>query len=164
MKIFLFSFIIMFVFFSTGVAQTTNMNNKCRKDSKELWRELADSGRHNDAINILLDSIQKSKKKDKYRNNWHLGQLYACIDEYDIAIEYIKKSTGCFDVIMDREWRLYYKGTIAFLKKDKRKLKVCNTRLWNKHSDYYYINACRLNALYENFEKPYRVAFGMSCK
>jgi len=86
------------------------------------------------------------------------------LHEYAIAIEYIKKSTGFFDKIIDREWRLYYNGTIAFLKKDMRKLKICHDKLWNRHSGYYYFNACKLKALYENFEKPYRVAFYMSCK
>ena len=80
MKIFLYSFIL-FAFFSTSIAQTTNQNNKYQKETKELWRKLADSGRYNDAINVLLDSIKTSKQKDKHRNYWHVGQLYACIDE-----------------------------------------------------------------------------------
>jgi hypothetical protein len=163
MKIFLYS-LFMFTFFSATIAQTTNNNYICKKAEKELWRELADSGSYNDAITILLDSIPTSKQKDKHRNYWHLGQLYACNNEYAIAIEYLKKSTGFFDKIIDREYRLYYNGTIAFLKKDKQKQKICNDKLWNKHSDYYYSNACRLKALYDNFEKPYKVAYDMSCK
>lgn len=154
----------MLTFCSNISAQTINKNNKCQKETKELWRDLADSGRYNDAINNLLDSIKKIKKKDNKKNYWHLGQLYACNNENDIAIEYIKKSTSFFDKILDREWRLYCNGTIAFLKKRQRRLNLCNKKLWNKHSDYYYFNACRLKALYENFEKPYRVAYNMSCK
>ncbi len=163
MKICLYSLVI-FTFFYSSIAQTTNKNNKCQKETKELWRELADSGRYNDAITILLDSIKKSKQKDKHGNYWHVGQLYACMNEYTIAIDYIRKSTSFFDKIIDREYRLYYNGTIAFLKKDKRKLKIYSEKLWNKHSDYYYSNACRLKVLFENFEKPYRVAYDMSCK
>ena len=48
---------------------------------------------------------------------------------------------------------------LFFLKKDMRKLKICHDKLWNRHSGYYYFNACKLKALYENFEKPYRGLF-----
>lgn len=119
---------------------------------------------HSDAIAVLLDSIQNRKQKENNWNYWHLGQLYACINEYAIAIEYLKKSTSCVDKIVDREWRLYCNGTIAFLKRDKRKLKIYYDKLWNKHSSYYYFNACMVKLLYENFEKPYREVYEMSCQ
>jgi len=163
MKIFLYSLIIL-TFFSTSIAQTTKKNYICKKAEKELWRELADSGRYHDAINILLDSIQTSKQKNKNGTYWHIGQLYASNNEYAFAIKYIKKSTSFFDKLFDREWRLYYNGTIAFLNKDKKKLKICNDKLWKKHSEYYYFNACKLKALYENFDKPYKLAYKMDCK
>lgn len=158
------SILIMFSFYYTGIAQTTNENNVCKIGTKEQWRELADSGRYDDAIVILLDSIQKNKHINKNSTYWHLGQLYACNNKYEIAIEYMKKSTSFFDKIFDREWRLYYMGTIAFLEKDKPKLKTCNDKLWNKHSEYYYFNACKLKALYENFDKPYKLVYEMSCE
>ncbi|HOY30574.1 MAG TPA: hypothetical protein PKW80_01725 [Bacteroidales bacterium] len=163
MKLF-FHILLVYTFFSTSLAQTTNSNYVCRKESKELWRELADSGRYHEAINILMDSIRKSKQKNKKSTYWHVGQLYACNNEYAVAIKYLKKSTSLIDKIFDREWRLYYNGTIAFLKKDKKKLKNYNEKLWKKHSDYYYFNACKLKAFYENFEKPYRWVYDMSCK
>lgn len=163
MKLYL-CFSMMLAFFSVNIAQTTNKENICQMKAKEQWRVYADSGRYNEAIDILLDSIQKSKHKDQKKYYWHIGQLYACIDEYDTAIDYLKKSAGFFDTFIDREWRLYYRGTIAFLKKDKRKLYHYTDKLWNKHSAYNYSNACRLKALYENFETPYRVAFKKPCK
>lgn len=150
-------------YFSTSMAQTTN-KSICKKEAKELWRELADSGRFDDAINILLDSIQKNKQKEKSSYYWHVGQLYACNNEYTKALAYMKKSTNFFDKLFDREWRLYYNGTIAFLKKDKKKLKKSNDKLWNKHSDYYYHNACKLKLLYENFEKTYREVYDIKCQ
>ena len=112
----------------------------------------------------MLDSMQGKKQKDKKMDYWHLGQMYACDNDYATAIIYLKKSTNMGGRLMDREWRLYYKGTLAFLKKDKMKLKTCHTRLWGKHSSYYEKNACALKGLYENFDKPYREAYGLPCK
>ncbi len=163
MKI-LFYTLIIFTFLATSSAQTTKKSYVCKKETKELWRELADSGKYHDAIKILLDSIQTSKHKNKNGTYWHIGQLYAYNNEYDFAIEYMKKSTSFFDQLFDREWRLYYKGTIAFLKKDKEKLKKYNDKLWNKHSAYYYFNACKLKALHDNFDKPYKLAYDEACK
>jgi len=163
MKIFI-PILLVFTFFSACMAQTTNRDFVCKKEIKELWRELADSGRYHEAINILMDSIQKGKQKNKKSSYWHVGQLYACNNEYELAIEYLKKSTSFIDQIFDREWRLYYKGTIAFLKRDKKKLKVYNDRLWKKHSDYYYFNACKLKAFYENFGMPYSRVYDMPCE
>jgi len=163
MKIFFYTLTI-FTFLSTTTAQTTNCNDLCRKESNELWRELADNGKYQEAIKILLDTIQTSKQKNKNVTYWHIGQLYAFNNEYTSAIEYMKKSTSFLDKVFDREWRLYYNGTIAFLKKDKKKLKNYNDKLWKKHSDYYYFNACKLKVLYENFDKPYKLAYDVSCK
>ncbi|HOH84699.1 MAG TPA: hypothetical protein PLI16_08825, partial [Bacteroidales bacterium] len=91
MKI-LFHILLVFTFFSASMAQTTSKDYVCRKETKELWRELADSGRYHEAINILMDSIQTSKQKNKKSAYWHVGQLYACNNEYEVAIEYLKKS------------------------------------------------------------------------
>lgn len=105
-----------------------------------------------------------NKHKNKNAIFWHIGQLYAYNNEYNYAIEYMKKSTSFLDQLFDREWRLYYKGTIAFLKKDMKNLKNYNDKLWNKHSEYYYFNACKLKALYDNFDKSYKLAYDEPCK
>ncbi len=163
MQIFLY-LLVALTFHFNCIGQTTGNNYYSQKLENELWRALADSGKYNDAINILLDSLNTNKHKNNHGTYWHVGQLYACNNEYAFALKYIKKSTSFFDKLFDREWRLYYKGTIAFLKKDKEKLKIYNYKLWNKHSDYYYFNACKLNALYDNFDKPYLVAYNITCK
>ena len=158
MKI-LFYLLIIVIVCPTVIAQTTTTNDTCKKVKQELWRELADSNRYHEAINILLDSIIISRQDNKKGMYWHVGQLYAYNNEYSFAIEYLKKSTNCFDRIFDREWRLYYKGTIAFLEKDKKKLKRCNDKLCKKHSAYYSFNSLKLKALYDNFDKPYKLAY-----
>lgn len=160
MKTFWTTFFI-FTFVIPGIAQTADQNAIGRKEGNEQWRVLADSGRYHEAINILMDSIHMSKQKNRNRKSdyWHAGQLFAFNNEYDSAIVYIKKSTGFFDTLLDREWRLYYKGTLAFLKRDKKKLRHEYDKLSKKHSDYYYFNTCKLKALYDNFDQPYRVAY-----
>lgn len=156
-----FIFLIFPLFF---YAQSSAEKYSCKKEKPELWRLLSNEGKYKDAIKLLLDSLQANKTKNKSADYWHIGQLYAFDNDYKNAIFYIKKSSGFFDRLFDREWRLYYKGTIAFLKKDKEKLKTYNTKLWIKHSEYYYKNACTLNNLYENFEKTYSEALKVACK
>jgi len=143
----LFYFVLICTSFAACFAQTSDSNAGCNKEATAYWRQLADSGRYNEAIEVLLDSIQKDNHKADRRNYWHVGQLYAFNNEYAEAIEYMKKSTGFFDKIFDREWRLYYNGTIAFLSRNKHKLNDCNEKLWNRHTQYYYVNACRLKSL-----------------
>jgi hypothetical protein len=163
MKTLLYIFVL-FAFIPVCYSQTTNESDVSKKETKEIWRELADKGKYHEAINILLDSIQTGKPKNKNGAYWHVGQLYAFNNEYDCALKYMKESTGFFNRLFDREWRLYYKGTIAFLKRDKKKLGICNDKLWNKHSGYYSFNAHKLKALYENFDKSYKVAYEIDDK
>ena len=151
------------IFCSICKSQTTE-NYKCPRLIKEKWMLLSDSGKYDEAIKILFDTIHHSKAKNKLRDYWHLGQLYACVGRYDTAIVYLRKSTNFFNKLFDREWRLYFKGTIAFLKKDQKKLTVCYNRLWKKHSAYYESNACKLKLLYDNYEKPYKTIYSMNCK
>jgi tetratricopeptide (TPR) repeat protein len=152
-------FIIISIQSLNTIAQSTQNNYVCKKQIKEQWRELAEEGKFKEAINLLLDTIQEHKHIDMHSVYWHIGQLYAFDNDYGNAIRYLKKSTDIFDKLADREWRLYYKGTIAFLQKDKQKLESCYKRLWNKHSAYNEKNAFVLKGLYENFDKTYREVF-----
>lgn len=163
-KIKTFIFITILIFPSIFYAQSSDVKYSCKKESPKLWRTLSSEGKYTDAIKILLDSLHTDKNRNKSADYWHIGQLYAYANDYKTAIIYIKKSSGFFDRLLDREWRLYYKGTIAFLKRDKKKLKTCNAKLWKKHSEYYYKNACTLCNLYENFDKPYKEASEIKCK
>lgn len=152
LKIYL-SFILMFAFSCVNFAQNTNKTYTCKIQTKELWRELADSGRYNEAIKILLDSADICKNSKSIY--WHIGQLYACNNDYDLAIKYMKKSSSFFDKLFDKEWRLYFNGTLAFLNRDKKKLNFYYQKLWKKHSEYYYSNAFLLKTLNENFDLNY---------
>jgi hypothetical protein len=160
---YLLSFIFL-IFPLIFYAQSSVEKYSCKKEKPELWRLLSEEGKYKDAIKVILDSLNANKTRNKSADYWHIGQLYAFDNDYKTAIVYIKKSSGFFNRLFDREWRFYYKGTIAFLKRDKKKLKTYNTKLWEKHSEYYHKNACTLNNLYENFEKPYKEASVITCK
>jgi hypothetical protein len=140
-------------------AQTDQNKYVCKKLEKEHWRELSEQGKFKEAISELFDTLQHQKQVHKHAVYWHIGQLYAFDNDYDNAIRYLKKSAHIFDKLADREWRLYFKGTIAFLQKDKEKLKKFCDKLWNKHTGYNEKNALMLKALYENYDKTYREIF-----
>ena len=159
-----FCFFIVCSLMPTCYPQVMENNGLSTSETKEKWRALADEERYHEAISILLDSLQNIQKKNKHANYWHIGQLYACNNEYNFAVKYMKKSTNFLDKLFDREWRLYLNGTLAFLKRNQPKLKVCNDKLLHKHSDYYKFNVCTLNALYENYDKPYKLAYRIDCK
>lgn len=159
-----FLFIYLLIFPLIFYAQSSSEKYSCKKENPELWRVFSDEGKYKEAIKIILDSINANKSINKSADYWHIGQLYAFDNEYKTAIVYMKKSSGYFIRLFDREWRLYYKGTIAFLERNKKKLKKYNTKLWKKHSGYYYKNACTLNNLYENFDKTYKEASEIKCR
>lgn len=136
-------------------AQTDQNKYVCKKLEKEHWRELSEHGKFKEAISELFDTLQHQKHVNKHSVYWHIGQLYAFDNDYEKAIHYLKKSTNIFSRTFDREWRLYFNGTIAFLQKDKEKLQKCYDKLWNKHSAYNEKNALVLKGLYDNFDKTY---------
>ena len=63
--------------------------------------------------------------------------MYACNNDYENAIKYIKKSSSIFNRMFDEGWRWYYKGTIAFLDRDKDKLYHYYSKLNNSNTGYY---------------------------
>lgn len=163
-KISLLLFYIFLLFPLIFYAQSSSEKYSCKNEKPELWRVLSDKEKYKEAIKVIFDSLQANKKRNKSADYWHIGKLYAFDNDYKTAIVYIKKSSGFLIRLFDREWRLYYKGTIAFLERDKKRLKTYNTKLWEKHSEYYYKNACTLNNLYQNFDKSYKEASGIICK
>jgi len=79
--------------------------------------------------------------------NWHLGQLYAMINETDKAIHYMSKSIGSHD----REWNDYVNATIGFLKKDRAR--------FDKHATAENSNKNTIDKLRACFEKSYDEAY-----
>ncbi|MDD2387214.1 MAG: hypothetical protein PHP52_10585 [Bacteroidales bacterium] len=142
-------------------AQTLTTGSSCKQRVLQAWELLAQDGKYEEAIVELQKQIDLSNKKFKYRDYWHLGQLYAYKNDYTTAIFYLKKSTNLFDQLFDKQWRFYYKGTIAFLERDKAKLLKYHEKMQKQNSAYYEGNANTLKSLYENFDKQYFEAYSL---
>ncbi|MCK9498806.1 MAG: hypothetical protein M0Q45_04795 [Bacteroidales bacterium] len=149
---------VLFIMFSVCFSQE-NKSVICNLRTTEKWRIFAEEEKYSQALEILFDSIESSNCKNKNSIYWHIGQVYAYDNDYQTAIKYLKKSSDIFSLTFDRDWRLYYKGTIAFLKRDKNKLEKIGTKLCAKHSAYYYRNVCVVKSLNENFDDTYKNAY-----
>lgn len=134
-------------------------------DSAEIcktveWRMHSNAGSYNKAIKCLNRDLEKAENKhQKHSILWHLGQMYACNNEYDTAIVFMQKSTHYMVYFIDRQFYWYYRGTMAFLKRDKKKLHKYYMKLWPYRNGYYRKNAVMLKSLHDDFEKPYREIF-----
>jgi tetratricopeptide (TPR) repeat protein len=89
---------------------------------KSVWRKLAHSNQEKKAINYMINylNINKSNLEDYQIGTilWHIGQLYAFINDYDNAIKYMSKNN-----VRDSIEPNYQMGTIAFLRGDIDSLK-----------------------------------------
>ncbi|PLW95056.1 MAG: hypothetical protein C0592_00930 [Marinilabiliales bacterium] len=131
----------------------------CKVRVMQKWELLSQEGKFDEAIIELNRHIDSTGNKSKHQNYWHLGQLYAFNNDYDTAVQYMKKSTSIFDLMFDKYWRLYYKGTIAFLQRDKEKLQKYYLKLLQHNSAYYERNTKTLESLYLNFDEQYFDAY-----
>lgn len=90
--------------------------------NKSVWRKLAHSGQEKEAIKYMLSYLNTNKSKlEDYQIGgilWHIGQLYAFINDYDNAVKYMSKNN-----VRDTIELNYQMGTIAFLKNDVDSLK-----------------------------------------
>jgi tetratricopeptide (TPR) repeat protein len=155
-------YILIFVLiqlFSVDIAAQTNTTTACKKRELQKWELLSQEGKYDEAIIELQKQIKLADKKSKHKDYWHLGQLYAFKNDYATAIIYLKKSTNSFDLLFDKYWRYYYKGTIAFLQRKKNKLQKYHKKMQKAKAEYYKGNAATLESLYLNYEKPYLEAY-----
>lgn len=157
-NLFLFLVLSPFLCFEIS-AQTNRSDSSCKKRVLQKWENLSQDGKYEEAIAELRKQMNFEDNKSKHKDYWHLGQLYAFNNDYDSAICYFKKSANMFDLLFDKFWRYYYKGTIAFLQRDKTKLNKYNCKMQKKKSAYYEGSANTLKSLFENFEKEYFEAY-----
>jgi tetratricopeptide (TPR) repeat protein len=141
------------------ISAQTNTAAVCKKRDLQNWELLSQEGKYDEAIIELQNQIKLGNKDSKHKDYWHLGQLYAFKNDYATAIIYLKKSTNSFDLLFDKYWRYYYKGTIAFLQRKKKKLQKYHKKMQQAKSEYYKGNATTLESLYLNYEKPYLEAY-----
>lgn len=157
-----FCFVLTLFILILSHAQINRTESSCKAKVLQKWEILSQEGHYDVAIFELKKQINLGGKKTKHRDYWHLGQLYAFKNDYDTAIIYIRKSTNIVDLLFDKYWRYYYKGTMAFLKRDKDKLYKYYMKMEKENSAYYEGNTNILKSLYLNFEKQYLDAY--NCK
>ncbi len=116
------------------------------------WRKY--EGHPEVQIRLLTEYIARNSPAN-YTLLWHLGQRYAVVGDYHLAIFYFRQAFldeagGSFN----HAWNLYVKGTIAFMTRDCTQLKAHISQL-EKHPIK--PNLKILYRLERNFHKPYRL-------
>ena len=139
--------------------RSCNSNYKAKPTK---WSKLANEEKYQEAIKELFIELKNDSLKNKHSIYWHIGQMYAMDNDYKNAIKYFKKSTPFYVWIFDREYYLYYKGTIAFVKRNKKRLGYCQKKLKKKNTYYYRRNLETINSLVENFDKSYKEAYNLT--
>tara|TARA_Y100001972_G_C7660001_1_gene332750 strand:- start:2615 stop:3088 length:474 start_codon:yes stop_codon:yes gene_type:complete len=114
------------------------------------WRKY--EGHPEVQIRLLTEYIARNAPAN-HTLLWHLGQRYAIVGDYHLAIYYFRQAL--LDEAGDsfnHAWNLYVKGTIAFLTRDCSQLKAHISQLEKlpikKHLEILY-------RLERNFHKPY---------
>lgn len=136
---------------------TTKTDNYLQQD----WRKLSKNGNFVEAASELLYLVLSDSTRNENADFWHIGQLYATDNQYEKAIFYFKKSMIGRSENDDKQYWWYYKGTLAFLQKNKSELKKYSNLLEENHTNYYANNAKILKSLLLNFKKPYSKAYGI---
>lgn len=97
------------------------------------WRQLAENGRFLEAADFIDKYIEKHRDLNESEMtilHFHAGQMYAFANDYETAIERFQKSTYSEEPPeLSVRWNAYVHATIAFLKKDLRRLKECREEI-----------------------------------
>lgn len=93
-----------------------------------VWRNMADKGDYDGAIRYMKNYLKVNLNNlENYQIGaiyWHIGQLYALNDNYDMAIKFMSQTEVSSSI--DDNYKL---GTICFLKKKLSCLKRCYNNL-----------------------------------
>lgn len=150
---------VLFCSFTNGQNQKINPDNpgttKTGSYLEQDWRKLSQNGNFVDAASELLYLTLSDSTRNRHADFWHIGQIYAQDNQYQKAIFYLKKSMKDHTEMDDKQYWWYYKGTLAFLQKDKERLEKFSKLLGENHTNYYSNNAKVLKSLLNNFDKPY---------
>ena len=89
------------------------------------WRKLSAEGKYTEAAELIADYIKNSPNAvNKHALKWHAGQMYAAAGNNKQAIRDHKKTYNIFyKWVSEDAWYYYAKGNVAYLQKDKKKLK-----------------------------------------
>jgi len=128
-----FIFILVILYFSAK-AQTTStdyfisIKQEIFDSDTCCWRQLSNSKKYEESAELVVEYLNKSKQiTNRHSLNWHAGQLFAMANKNDIAKTYFKKTYSIFYKLFGdddaKTWYYYAKGTVAFIDRDKIKLK-----------------------------------------
>lgn len=143
-------FFVLFLFLEfTLIAQETIQSNE------PLWWKMERENHFLEAASYLLHKVQSDSTRNSHADYWHIGRLYGYLNDYEKAIFYMTKSTEGINLAEDEQWWWYFKGTIAFLNRDKKELFQYMNKLQSNHTKYHESNSNTHNSLYKQFDKGY---------
>ncbi|MFN3188929.1 MAG: hypothetical protein ACE361_00270 [Aureliella sp.] len=96
------------------------------QDMNGGWRVHAKDGKYSEAAKMIeayLAGVKELTEGNQRMLRFHAGQMWAMGDQAEKAIKHFKKSTQSSENDFMR-WNAYVNGTIAFLQKDRAKLKA----------------------------------------
>jgi len=88
------------------------------------WRSLARNGQYEQAGKLIRAYLKVHKNENVHSLNWHAGQMFAKSADNKQAVKYCKKTYSFFYLWFGghdaKAWYYYGKGTVAFIKRDKK--------------------------------------------
>jgi hypothetical protein len=164
------------LFFFYGCVQNNILNldyQSFDQSPNAGWRRLAQEGRFAESANLIDRYLKKHKDLDPSETvnlHFHAGQMYAFADDYEAALEHLKKARYAqeFEGIPEDvkafldAWNSYVEATIAFLQRDKMKILRCRERIANGPKiDGKIPNLDIIDSLINHFDLPYSKAYGV---
>jgi hypothetical protein len=127
------------------------------------WRKLSLERRYAEGAALIENYIQNSPNAiNKHPLNWHAGQMFASAGNNGKAIKHMKKTYNILYRWLGgeegKQWYYYAKGTIAFIKKDKKTMERM-IYLWHKNKLPDDVNLKELKKLLSNWGKTYNEAY-----
>lgn len=130
---------------------------------RDGWRYFISSKEANyqKAAELLIYYIQNKNGLNKYENNilyFHVGQMHAYLNSYQLANFYFTKSfTENDNGLKSKYWNIYVKATICFLDKDSNGLIECYEEMKKlPFLDGTQPNLPFLESFIKNIDKPYK--------
>ncbi len=130
------------------------------------WRGIQDSfeaAKVLDAYNLQnSDVMSESEVRVIF---WHAGQSYAMADITEVAIARFQSAYNPKESSADTfKWNAYVRGSIAFLKRDRKTLQAARDEMYAADPSDENRNRVVLDAFLRCFNKTYREAYSADCR
>ena len=143
---------------------------KFDQDEAGGWRELADQGCKLEAALLidayLADAPPELSEMEKGNLYFHAGQLFAMSGQNRLAVSHMLHSLNPQEPIDgDLAWNDYVLASVAFLSRNRQQLQNERNQLAAaKQTRGNKINLGVVEGLANCFDKPYDVAYGVTCR